>query len=138
MTTKPTPVHSRKTFLDVPSDDVLAFAQSHQVPVYHARQIYDWLFKKRVSRFLEMTNLPRSFRETLESRYRLHPLEVRRKDTSSLDGTIRYYFTGHDGKDISTVYLPEGSGFPCACPRRSVVPIAAPSVPRGWFPSSGS
>src|SRR5882672_4237113 len=99
MKTKHAPSATRKTFLDVPAEDVLAFAQAHQVPAYHARQIYAWYFKKNAHRFEEMTNLPHAFRETLEAHYQLHPLQLRRKESSDLDGTVRYHFHGHDGKD---------------------------------------
>src|SRR5262249_2883521 len=44
----------------------------------------------------------------LEAHYKLHPLRLNMKQVSELDGTIRYHFYGHDGKDVSTVYLPEG------------------------------
>lgn len=54
-----------------------------------------------------MTNLPASIRQSLEDRYRLHPLRLRRKEVSAQDGTIRFHFEAHDGKDVSTVFLPE-------------------------------
>src|SRR5262249_40581314 len=58
--------------------------------------------------FTSMTNLPQGFRELMQSHFRLHPLTLRRKEASKLDGTIRFFFQAQDGKDVSTVYLPEG------------------------------
>src|SRR5688572_9497544 len=55
-----------------------------------------------------MSDLPKALREICDQTYRLHPLSFRRKEVSALDGTIRYHFRGHDGKEISTVFLPEG------------------------------
>lgn len=100
--------NSHKTFLDVPSEDFLDFAQKNGVPAFHARQVYEWFFKKGADDFSAMTNLPQGFREKLAAHYQLHPLKLRKKDVSTLDGTIRYHFYGHDNKDISTVFLPEG------------------------------
>ncbi len=100
----PTP----KTFLDVPPEDILDFAKKHNVAPFHVRQIYDWFFQKNAADFADMTNLPQAFRGTMEAHYRLHPLHVRHKETSALDGTIRYFFQSQDRKDVSTVYLPEG------------------------------
>ena len=100
--------NTRKTFLDVPVDDFLEFTRDQDVPVFHAKQVYDWYFKKGADDFAAMTNIPLAFREKLASRYSLHPLHLSRKDVSALDGTIRYHFHGHDGKDISAVYLPDG------------------------------
>ncbi|MFA5974544.1 MAG: 23S rRNA (adenine(2503)-C(2))-methyltransferase RlmN [Elusimicrobiota bacterium] len=96
-----------KTFLDVPSDDFLDFLKKHQAPLFRGKQVYEWFFKKRAASFQEMSDLPAALRGLLEENYRLHPLVLRRKDESRLDGTIRYFFRGHDGAEISTVYLQE-------------------------------
>src|SRR5438309_1295682 len=97
-----------KTFLDVPSDDLLRFLEQHQAPPFRLAQIYEWFFSKEAADFEAMTNLPASLRQALKGQYRLHPLALRRKEESAQDGTIRFHFQGHDGRDISTVYLPEG------------------------------
>ncbi len=55
-----------------------------------------------------MSDLPSSLRAALEAKYILHPLRIRRKEESKLDGTIRYYFEAHDHATVSTVFLPEG------------------------------
>jgi 23S rRNA (adenine2503-C2)-methyltransferase len=107
-TTPPSRKDPRKTFLDVPPETVLDFAETHKIAAFHVSQIYNWLFKRGAADFSEMTNLPQAFRATMDGHYRLHPLKLRRKEVSELDGTIRYIFQAHDGKDVSTVYLPEG------------------------------
>ncbi|HVO33687.1 MAG TPA: 23S rRNA (adenine(2503)-C(2))-methyltransferase RlmN, partial [Elusimicrobiota bacterium] len=76
-------------------------------PAFRSQQVYDWLFNRRAGDFQAMTNLPAGLRDALQSRYRLHPLSVRHKAVSRLDGTIRFFFASHDGAEISTVYLPE-------------------------------
>jgi len=97
-----------KTFLDTPVEDVQKFLQQEGQPGFRLKQIYDWFFNRQIRSFEEMSDLPAPFRKALDSRFRLHPLILSRKETSALDGTIRYFFAGHDGKPISTVYLPEG------------------------------
>jgi 23S rRNA (adenine2503-C2)-methyltransferase len=96
-----------KTFLDVPPEDLMEFAKDQKVPAFHVKQVYEWFFKKDAADFSEMTNIPRGFREQLQAQYKLHPLRIGRKEESKLDGTIRFFFHGHDGKEISTVFLPE-------------------------------
>jgi 23S rRNA (adenine2503-C2)-methyltransferase len=99
---------TKKTFLDVPADDLLRFLKEQGAPAFRLKQIYEWFFGGLVSSFEEMTNIPQELRKALDENYRLHPLALRRKEVSKLDGTIRYNFSGHDGKGISTVFLPEG------------------------------
>jgi len=36
------------------------------IPAYRARQIFDWIYKKNVSGWHEMTNLPMDLRNQLE------------------------------------------------------------------------
>jgi len=96
-----------KTFLDVPSEDVIAFLEQHQAPAFRLKQIYEWFFNRLASDFSDMSDLPAELRKALQEQYQLHPLTIRRRDVSHLDGTIRFFFSGHDGKEISTVFLPE-------------------------------
>jgi 23S rRNA (adenine2503-C2)-methyltransferase len=97
----------RKTFLDVPADDVLEFLQAHQAPPFRAKQLYEWFFERGAANFQEMGNLPGALREALDRQYCLHPLSIRRREMSKQDGTIRFFFSGRDGKEISTVFLPD-------------------------------
>lgn len=96
-----------KSFLDVPPDNVMEFLKTQGAPAFRAAQIYSWFFQKGAKDFQEMSDLPADLRAKLEERYDLHPLTLRSKEESRLDGTIRYHFTGRDGKDVSTVFLPE-------------------------------
>jgi 23S rRNA (adenine2503-C2)-methyltransferase len=96
-----------KTFLDVPTEDVIQFIKDAGQPAFRAKQVYSWFFERQAASFQEMSDLPAGLRSALEARYRLHPLVVRRKEASQQDGTIRYFFRGQDGKEISTVFLPD-------------------------------
>ncbi|MBA3850619.1 MAG: 23S rRNA (adenine(2503)-C(2))-methyltransferase RlmN, partial [Opitutus sp.] len=42
-------------------------------PAFRARQVLDWLYKKRVRTWDEMTNLPRELRAWLDTTYDLEP-----------------------------------------------------------------
>jgi 23S rRNA (adenine2503-C2)-methyltransferase len=73
-------------------------------PKFRGKQIFEWLYKKRVSSFEEMTNLPIGLREKLEKDYYIKPLkEVVRQE--SADGTIKFLFELQDGYSIETVLM---------------------------------
>lgn len=99
---------SLKTFLDVPPDSLLDFLKSQGHGPFRAKQIQDWFFRRGAENFEDMTDLPAPLRTALAEKYLLHPLRIRRKDVSQLDGTIRYFFNAQDRSTVSTVYLPEG------------------------------
>jgi 23S rRNA (adenine2503-C2)-methyltransferase len=71
---------------------------------FRAEQIYDWLYKKRVGSFEDMTNLSKSLRDELENSFVLTTLNTIIQKTSS-DGTIKFLFELQDGKSIETVLM---------------------------------
>ena len=70
---------------------------------FKALQIYDWLYKKRVSSFDEMTNLKKELIEKLKNRYSLEPLEI----IDKLEDTLvsKYLFKLKDNNKIEAVLM---------------------------------
>jgi 23S rRNA (adenine2503-C2)-methyltransferase len=73
--------------------------------LYRRRQLADWLYRHGVDSFGAMTNLPASWRQELSSRYTISPF-ARVERFLSQDGSVRYLFTLHDGKQTEAVYMP--------------------------------
>ncbi|WP_045515314.1 23S rRNA (adenine(2503)-C(2))-methyltransferase RlmN [Neobacillus niacini] len=71
---------------------------------YRAEQIYDWLYKKRISTFEDMNNLSKSLRDKLSENFQITTLKTVIKQSSS-DGTIKFLFELHDGYSIETVLM---------------------------------
>jgi 23S rRNA (adenine2503-C2)-methyltransferase len=71
---------------------------------FRAEQIYDWLYKKRISSFEDMNNLSKSLRDKLSENFQITTLKTVIKQSSS-DGTIKFLFELHDGYSIETVLM---------------------------------
>lgn len=71
---------------------------------FRAGQIFDWLYKKRVSSFEEMSNLSKGLRDKLGEHFVLTTLKTIIQQTSS-DGTIKFLFELKDGFSIETVLM---------------------------------
>lgn len=71
---------------------------------FRAAQIWDWLYKKRVTRFEEMTNLNKDCIELLEANFDIQTLALSVKQESA-DGTIKFLFKMKDGNLIETVLM---------------------------------
>jgi 23S rRNA (adenine2503-C2)-methyltransferase len=71
---------------------------------FRAEQIYEWLYKKRISSFEEMSNLSKGLRDKLSSQFQITTLKTVIKQESS-DGTIKFLFELHDGYSIETVLM---------------------------------
>lgn len=77
-------------------------AAGHQA--FRARQVMDWLYKKRVTSWEGMTNLPKPMRAWLGEQYELSPL--RRVITKAAgDVTEKLLFRLGDGQHIETVLI---------------------------------
>lgn len=73
---------------------------------FNAVQLYEWLYKKRVRTFDEMTNLSKDLRGYLSEHYVISGLKLLQKKTSA-DGTLKFVFGLNDGNVIETVMIPE-------------------------------
>jgi 23S rRNA (adenine2503-C2)-methyltransferase len=83
-------------------------------PRFRAKQIWSWLYEKRVTSFDAMTNLPKNLRERLEAETSLGELEVV-AEQSSLDGTVKRLYRLHDGQLIESVLMPYDDDRRTAC-----------------------
>ncbi|MFT7612462.1 MAG: 23S rRNA (adenine2503-C2)-methyltransferase, partial [Parvicellaceae bacterium] len=72
---------------------------------FRANQVYDWLWKKNASTFLEMTNLSKELRAFLDDHFFINKLEVADKQISD-DRTIKSAFKLMDGKVVEGVLIP--------------------------------
>ena len=75
-------------------------------PAYRARQVYAWLYEKRVRKVEAMTDLPRDVRAQLAATHDVRWPEVEER-AESVDGTVKYLFRLDDGATIESVYIPE-------------------------------
>lgn len=76
---------------------------------FRATQIFEWLYRKRVDQFSDMTNLSQKTIEMLEAEFITTPLKIVTKQISK-DGTIKYLFELDDEKYIETVLMKHNYG----------------------------
>jgi len=74
-------------------------------PAYRVGQIVDWLYKKRVKSFDEMTDLSRELRGQLASRFAFSWMDIVRV-LGSHDTTRKFLFRLSDGNLIESVLIP--------------------------------
>lgn len=72
---------------------------------FRAKQVYEWLWKKGVTSFEEMTNLSKSLRQTLVDNFEILAIKEDMSQFSN-DGTIKTRFRLHDGHLIEAVLIP--------------------------------
>ena len=72
---------------------------------FRAKQVYEWLHRKQVQSFGEMTNLSKDLQKKLEEQAGLTVLEPVEVQVSKLDGTRKYLFRLEDGNVIESVLM---------------------------------
>lgn len=70
---------------------------------FKAKQVFEWLYKKRVLSFHEMSNISKVLQEKLSQEFDISLLTIRKKQMSDL--TSKYLFELHDGNLIEAVLM---------------------------------
>ncbi|WP_028043856.1 23S rRNA (adenine(2503)-C(2))-methyltransferase RlmN [Candidatus Stoquefichus massiliensis] len=71
---------------------------------FRATQVFEWLYRKNIQNFNEMSNLSLDLRQKLISHFEIGPLKIIEKQISK-DGTIKYLLALSDGGLIETVLM---------------------------------
>ena len=83
-----------------------AFVQSLGHKKFHARQIYNGIWKRGVTEFADMSNLSRDLRAALADQAFVSLPAVVHHDVSE-DGTQKFVLRLADGKQIESVFIPD-------------------------------
>lgn len=82
--------------------------QAQGQPSYRARQLFEAIYRQRISSLEGVTTLPADLRVALrENGFSIAPPALDRKFIS-VDGTIRYLMRFADHESVETVWMPEG------------------------------
>ncbi|MGI8889661.1 MAG: 23S rRNA (adenine(2503)-C(2))-methyltransferase RlmN [Chthoniobacterales bacterium] len=96
---------SRSSIKSIPLEELVTYLGAQGAPSYRARQITDWLYRKRVDSFEAMTDLPAATRATLTEDFSfVSPSLVR--VLGSKDTTRKFLFRLVDGNLIESVLIP--------------------------------
>ena len=76
-------------------------------PAYRARQLLDWIIRRRADSFELMSDLPRSLRQRLDAEWAVFGARVVYHDVAP-DGTDKLVLECRDGRRIECVLMAEG------------------------------
>jgi 23S rRNA (adenine2503-C2)-methyltransferase len=83
-------------------------------PRFRAKQIWTWLYDRRVDSFGQMSDLPKTLRTQLEAEAILGALSLE-IEQGSKDGTFKRVYRLHDGQLIESVLMPYDDDRRTAC-----------------------
>ena len=76
------------------------------LPGFRAKQVWHWIYKRGVTDFEAMQNLPKDMRAILAEKYSIERPEVVTEQKSE-DGTIKWLLAMADGQQVEAVFIPE-------------------------------
>ncbi len=109
MTESPSPLPATALTGLLPEELTAALVAAGEKP-YRAKQVQEWLFRKRAASYAEMTNLPATLRLRLAASHPFHSLTVA-KIQGAKDTTRKFLFRLHDGRYVESVLIPANKGF---------------------------
>jgi len=97
----------QKPLIGKSMEDLESFSQSLGEELFRGRQLFDWIYRKNVYNYSEMSDLPIYFREKL-SGIPLHPLRMLNNHVSDSKQTQKYLFELESGEMIESVLMIDG------------------------------
>ena len=98
---------TKKNIYDLTKKDLEDFIKNKNLKLFRVNQIWNWLYVKGSKSFHEMNNLPDDLKKILDFSFSISLLKVKESYISK-DGTKKWLFKLKDGKEIETVFIPEG------------------------------
>ena len=103
------PEPGRNELVDVAELELPALEEQFErrgIPRFHARQVFRWVWVRGVSDFQKMTDLGLALRSRLSEEFTVTTPTIVKRDVSE-DGTQKFVFQLHDGRQIESVYIPD-------------------------------
>ena len=89
---------------DLDLTDLENYLVSIGLKPFRAKQIFKWLYEKRVTSFEEMSDISKDLQAKLNEEFNFHEFKIRNKQESK-DGTVKFLFELEDGALIESVLM---------------------------------
>lgn len=95
----------KKNIRTISLEELTKFFTENNEKAFRAKQVHEWVWKKSLTSFDEMTNISKETRTLLENNFVFNTLQVNTKQTSN-DGTIKCSFKLYDNNIVEGVLIP--------------------------------
>ena len=99
-----------RSIYDLSMNDLNNYLLENGFKSFHSKQIFKWLYEKRISSFDQMSDISKKMIDQLKSDFIIEDLKIIDRQVSK-DGTEKYLFELADGSLIETVLMVFDYGF---------------------------
>lgn len=95
----------KRRLLGMTLEELKGVATEIGLPGYAAKQMADWIYKKKITRISEMTNIAAAKRDALAESFEIGaypPAEYQKSE----DGTVKYLYAAGADRFVESVYIP--------------------------------
>ncbi|MGL4367257.1 MAG: 23S rRNA (adenine(2503)-C(2))-methyltransferase RlmN [Brevinemataceae bacterium] len=96
---------SKFQLLELDYPRLIETLQNHNFPKYKIHNILNWIYKRSIFNFEDMSDLSKKERSLLTDHFEIITLSQTKMSTSE-DGTLKFLFTAQDGAEIESVMIP--------------------------------
>ncbi len=94
-------------FFSLSFEEFQAWLAEHKIPKFRGDQVFQWVYKKGVTDFSQMTNLSKDLQQTFSTSFSFP--EFKMEEFVSPDEVRKFHVHLKDGKSIEAVWIPETS-----------------------------
>ncbi len=95
----------KKDIASMSFEELSAEFKEMGLPKFRATQVYDWLHKKCVASFEEMTNISKDLIAKLNDNFVIFSCTIEKKLVSRYDNTVKYLYSLPDGEYLECVVM---------------------------------
>ena len=94
----------KKTIYDFTYEQLNTWLMDKGEKSYRTKQIFQWLYRRRITDFAMMSDIKQSLIETFNENFVIDPIKLKQRQASK-DGTVKYLFELQDGFLVETVLM---------------------------------
>ena len=103
-----------RSIFSISHEEFIDYLNKNGFEPFRARQVFDWIYNKKVISFENITNIPKNLKDKLREKFFIISLsEIDRK--KSVDGTSKLVYKIFDNNIIETVVIPNSIGRHTLC-----------------------
>jgi 23S rRNA (adenine2503-C2)-methyltransferase len=97
---------SKESLIGKTIEELKSLVQLSGMPVFTAKQLTEWIYRKKTGTIDEMTNISLVHRNKLKENYTVGKIPFVNKQ-ESVDGTVKYLFPASGNRFIESVFIPD-------------------------------
>ena len=99
-----------RSIFDITIEELGEFLEKNSVKKFKSKQIFKWIYEKRVNNFSKMTDLSKNDISLLKENFEFNDLTIKRKQIAK-DGTVKFLFEINENEYVESVLMKFNYGY---------------------------